>query len=94
MPTRMTSKLEVFNARLLTVEASLKNQEAMVTSHDSTLKEHSGLLTEITKTLAILKTEMREGFQQQSRREKGKDKVGLSGGGSPAASFDITDEGV
>ena len=94
MSTRMTNKLEVFDARLSAVEASLKNQEAMVASHDSMLKEHSGLLTDITKTLAILRLEMREGFQQQNRGDKGKDKVGSSGGGSPEVSFELTDEGV
>ena len=94
MSTRMTSKLEVFDARLSTVEASLKNQEAVVTSHDSTLKEHSGLLTEITKTLAILRMEMCEGFQQQSQWDKGKDKVGSSREGSQAAAFDIINEGA
>ena len=62
MTTRMTSKLEVFDARLTAVEASLKNQEMMVTYHDATLKEYSGFLTEITKTLAVLRMEMCEGF--------------------------------
>ena len=66
----------------------------MVTSHDSKLKEHLVLLTEITKTLAILRMEMCEGFQLQNRWDKGKDKVGSSGGGSLATSFDITDEGA
>ena len=94
MSTRMTNKLEVFDARLFAVEASLKNQEAMVASHDSVLKEHSGLLTDITKTLAILRLEMREGFQQQNRGDKGKDKVDSNEGGSPVASFEIIDEGA
>ena len=74
MSTKMMSKLEVFDARLSAVEASLKNQEEMVTSHDSMFKEHSGLLTDITKTLTILRMEMRKGFQQQNRGDKGKDR--------------------
>ena len=62
MSTRMMNKLDVFDAWLSAVEALLKNQEAMVASHDSVMKEHSGLLTNITKTLAMLRLEMREGF--------------------------------
>ena len=86
--------MEVLDARLFVVESTFKTQEAMVTSHHSTLKEHLVLLTEITRTLAIMRTEMREAFQQQSRWDKGKDKVGSSEGGSPGASFEIIDERI
>ena len=90
--TRMSSKMEVFDAKLSAVESSLKTQEALVSSHDTILKEHSGLLIEITKTLAVMRMEMREGFQQQVRWDRGKDKVGLSTGGSSGASFELIED--
>ena len=54
MTARMSSKIEVFNAHLSAMEMSFKNQEAMVLSHNATVKEHTALLAEITKTLTLV----------------------------------------
>ena len=93
MTTRMWSKMKVIDARLFVVESSLKNQESMVLSHDTTLKEHSVLLAEITKTLTLVQIEIWEGFQHQYQGNGGKDKQDSSSGALLEASYEITDDG-
>ena len=100
MSTRMTSKVEALESRVTAIDSSLRNQEVFlrnqevtVMSHDATLKEHTSMLADITQTLAMLHTEVREGFQQQQRRDKGKDKEESDRGASSGVSFIISGDG-
>ena len=53
MQTRMTSKMEVLDARVTVVESTLKN-------HDTSLKEHMALLISNTSLLSSLETNVVE----------------------------------
>ena len=100
MSTRMSSKVEVLENRVATIGLSLRdqgvflqNQEVMVMSHNAMLKEHMRMLVDITKMFAMLNTKVREGFQQQQRQERGKDKEEFDRGASPETSFIISGNG-
>ena len=63
MRTRMATKLDAIEARVVALESSLKNQETTLRSHenlfrsqDSTLKGHTAMLTEHSTQLSSLVT--------------------------------------
>ena len=100
MRTRMTSKMDVLDTRVGAVESTLKNHDASLKEHTTLLIGHSSSLNslethvaEMTKTMALMHTETRKGFQQQHRIEGGKESDDVESGASPGVSFVITREG-
>ena len=65
MSIRMSSKVEALENCVAAIDSSLRNQgaflqnqEVIVISHDATLKEHTTMLADITKTLTMLHTKV------------------------------------
>ena len=99
MRTRMTSKTDALDARVAAVESTLKNHDASLKEHTALLIGHSSSLkslethvAEMTKTLTLMHTEIRKGFQKQHRIEGGKESDDVESGASPGVSFVVTGE--
>ena len=97
MNTRMTSKVDLLDARVTAVESTLKNHESSLKEHTALLLGHTSSLNslesnvaEMTKTLALMHAEMKRGFQQQFRTEGGKEVGEGISGASPSGSFVIS----
>ena len=100
MYTRMTSKVDMLDVQVTTVELTLKNHESSLKEHTALLLGHASLLSsletnvaEITKTLAMMHAEMKRGFQQQFCIDGGKELDEVEFGASLGGSFIIIGEG-
>lgn len=68
-----SQRIDAMDAHVIVVESTLRNQEVLLRNHYLTLKEHTVQLNDhsakvssvgdITKFLAAMHAEMREGFQ-------------------------------
>ena len=72
MQTKMMSKMEALNARIVATESTLKNHNTLLKEHTTLLINHTPLwsslettVAKILKALAMMHAKMKKGFQYQ-----------------------------